>query len=556
MSSVSGSNNGGSGQDDTVRRVREDARKREAELIKKNAKQIAAADKKHAEEVAKIEEKHNASLQNLRDKSSEGMTRRDQKYQNEMNEIRNLHTKQLERLMTDSEEKVQAQRAASKSEVKQSKLGKEDRVGELHEKYAVTLDEQRKNFDHQVDEMRTDQKQSTEKTRKELTDAHKKELEGFRDYHNETTSDLKNDLRTTRNSATQRLRNQEVRHFNEKMRLNDTNMATMKQKDVDFNEIQSDSREGYQESVKELRSKFARAQEEEAARRSGIEEAWKADVNDRIDSRERRLEQQLVAEKQNNIREKNKIDRGAKGEVNAMRSDYQKKFDYLEQARRDTLTQANRNNAEDIAKVRKEIGDSSRASNRQMQESTEIEVMRNRQALQAAKQEGSLREAYQREQADSRVMNIREESDIKDARMREKYGSNIDVMREGYEQEIRELRLAAEKDKGMAIGQMKEEYQKNEMEHQRQMAGVVAKYEKRISELNDQFVREKRLRDNREKQLVDELKKGQDSQLEAVKIKYEEQNKQANVQHEKELRDVSRRHKDQVDNIISTIKKT
>lgn len=554
MSSVSGSS--GSGQDESVRRIREEARKREAELIKKNAKQLAAADKKHAEEIQRLEEQHNANLKNLREKSKEAITRRDQKFQKVMEEIRNLHSKQLERLMAENEEKMALQREVAKNEMKQANLGKNDRVQELHEKYATTLNEQQKTYIDQVEEMREAQRKSTDKIRNDLTEAHKKEMEAFRDYHLETTSKLKNDLRTTRNSANQRLRNQEVRHLSEKARLEDTNLENVRQLSIDHNDIQQQTREGYEESLKEMRMKFAQAQENEAARRAEIENGWKADVQDRIESRERRLEQQLAAERQNHVRQQNKIDRSSKSEIRAMRDEYQKKYDYLEQARRDTLTQAKEDTARDIARVRKEIGDAQRLHAKQIKESSEIEKFRNRQAYEELKKEAQLREAYQRDHADRRVNHIKQESNLKDARLREKYNGNLEMMREAYENEIRELRLAAEKDKNEAVVQLKDQMQRKEVEHRRQMADVVAKYEKRLGELNDQFMREKRLRDNREKQLIEQLKKGQEAQIEALRLKYEEQSRQANAQHERELRDVTRRHKEQVDNIMSTIKKT
>jgi hypothetical protein len=554
MSAVSGSNNGSS--QDESRRIREEARKREAELIKKNSKQVSAADKKHAEEIKRLEEQTNARLQNLRDKSSEAITRRDQKYQQEMDEIRNLHTKQLERLMADNEDKVEVLRETAKRETKQTNLGKEDRTQELHENYGAEIEKQKKDFSTQIESMRDKQKESSERTRKELDDAHNKEMESFRDFHNEKTAELKNDLRSTRNNANQRLRNQEVRHFNDKMRLEDNNMNTVKQLAIDHNELQKEAREGYQHSLKDVRNKFARAKENEAARRSNIDEAWKDDVNDRIESREHRMEQQLANEKQSNIRTQHKIDQAAKTEINSVKNDYQKKFDQMEQARRDTLTQANQSKAEDISKVTKQTTDIMVKNNRDIQAKTDLEIMRNRQALESAMLENDVRDQYQREQTDARISNIRQDANQSEDRLRNNYASNIDVLKEGFEAQLRDVRLAAEKDKGLTVKAMKEEFVKKEVDHQNLLQQTVAKYEKRIGELNDQFVREKRLRDNREKQLVEQLKRGQDAQVEAVRLKYEEQNKAANIQHEKEMRDVTRRHKDQVDNIMSTVKKS
>ncbi len=558
MSSVSssGGSSGTSGQDEVTRKAREDYRKKEADLIKKHQKEMATIDKKYAEELSKLNQRHDSQLKEVTNKSSESLTKRDAKYQKEMDDIKKMHAKQYERMMADTNQKLEVQRTASRGEVKQANLGKADRTSELQQRYDEQLAQQSAKFSSDLEKLREDQKATVEQVRGKLDDAHSKEMESFRDYHNEEVAGLKNDLRRTRQSSTQKLRNQEIQHFGEKMRLSDDKMHTINKIEKDHNEIQKDTREGYETNLKEERQRFQEALEEKTQNDSALGADFKANVEDRLDAREHRLERELTEAKEDKIKAQTKTKQGAQREIRSTQNAYQQKFDYLEKARQDTLNQSNDINADNIRKVRKEASDVISTTNKQMLSRMDTENFRNREALASSKAEYDSRTEYQKDLADNRVNTVRVNSQQNEKRLEENYGANINVLKEGYEKQIKDLRLASQEEKAEAIAQMKTIIQKKETDHQAATQVLMQKYEKRISELNDQFMREKRLRDNREKQLVTDLKKSQASELEAVKMKYENQNQQTIAQHDKELQDVTRRHKEQVDNIMSASKKS
>lgn len=554
MSSVSGSN-GNSGSDDVTRKMRDEYRKKEAALIKKHQKELAAVDKKYSQEVSSLKNQNESTVKNLRAKTGDSLNYRDQRYQKEIDELRTMHNKQIERLMADNAQKSEVQRDAARGEVKQANLGKEDRTQALNEKFNQAVARNEQNYNAQVERLREEQRESVEKIRNDLTEAHKKETERQRDYTGEKISELKNNLQSTRTNSNQRLRSQEIQHMNDKGRIQSNNMDNHIRKERTHNETMEEMREGYGENLKSEKQKFADQMAKNSQLRAQFEEDFSNTVQDRMAGREGRLEREVIEAREEAVKARVKANRDASREVGAIRDGYQTKYEYLEQARKDTLTNANEINADNIKKVRAEADQIVSATNRQVADKADTEVFRYRQALDSTKQDFAVREKYKSDSADNRVLTVREKALQEEKRLREKYQANLEVLKEGHESETKDVRFVMEKDKNNSLLTLKDEIQKKEGDHQRQMATLTGKYEKRIAELNDQFVREKRLRDNREKQLVTDLKRAQDSQLEAVKLKYEEANKATNAQHSKEMQDVTRRQKDQIDNIMSISKK-
>jgi hypothetical protein len=278
MSTVS-SKSGASGQDEVTRQAREDYRKKEAELIKKHNNEIRALNDRYSEALDNKDKMQAKNLNEARTKSQESLNQRDVKFQKEMDELRKMHSKQLEKLIQDNNLKVKTQASTSRQEVKQSNLGKEDRVKNLNSQYDIELRAEQDKFAKALEDLREDQKQSIGQTRDQLNEAHEKELEATRDERNQTVSELKNEYRTLRQNTDQRLRNQEVHHMQDKMRENSAHMDNIRREVESHNKIQDISREGFQQSVKDVRDKMAKAREQDLENGAMTNENFKANVD-------------------------------------------------------------------------------------------------------------------------------------------------------------------------------------------------------------------------------------------------------------------------------------
>ena len=553
MSAVGGSDGGNN--DAEVRRLREQYKAREAELVKKHSKEVRNLTEANQAEVERIRSQNELRVKDMREKARETMSKRDAKYHEQMNRMRSIHTNQLDRLMKDNEVKLQTQRDASQGEVKAAKLANSGRVQELEEKYTESIANNRASFERQIDDARTEQKRSLEKFKEYNNEQKRKERTLTKDYYDRRLMEIKNDLRTTRQSAKERLTTQEVRHNRDKMRMNDNFMDEVSRRDKNSNEMNMAQRRDFQDSLAELRQDARIANEKAREEAFQQHQDLKTSVGNRVEEREKRLEREISDLKAENTRAEIRYKQGAQAEVKRWQKSFNEKFENLEEARLGAVNQSNETNAENVKLIRKEATDVIQANTRYMQSQNQTNVTKSKEALDQQEREFKMRTDYHKENADTRINKIREETFANDARQREVYDRNIEELKKGHQAEIQQLRLNMNKEKQDQLAAMKMQIQKREVEHTRKLEDTVAKYEKRIADLNDQFTREKRLSTNREKQLTDSLKRAADTEKDILRVKYEEKHQQSLQQHNDEKRRMATSHKEQIDNIMSQARK-
>jgi hypothetical protein len=557
MSSVSGKGRSESAsQDEQIRRMREEYKKKEAELVRKHSEELRKVSGSNITEIDDLKSQHSAQLNNIREGTKEAISKRDAKYQKEIEDIKRLQAKQTERVLKENEQKLKAQREASEAEVKHANRSKSDRLSELSQKYNSQIEENSANLNRQLEEARSAQKKGLDGNREKLLGKHKEEITQVQDNSNERIAELRNDLRVTRANSTQKARHQEIAHARDKQSQSNSFMDEIRRREVAHNDIQGDTRRTYNQNLDDIRQKSAISETTRGEQFGDSLESLKANVSDRIEYREKRLEREVTDEKAKNIRDEEELKRSYNRRVDNLTREYQTKYEQLEKSRRSTVDEANRRTAEKMRTVRSGNDEAMGLNSKYYQQQLDQEGLKSRQEIKRLKNEGEMREGYQMSQADTRIKNIRDQSYENEMRLKERYSQNLNVMDKTNDEESRKARLELLKQKDDAVMNVHRQMQESDTEHQQKVNDLVTNYEKKIGALNDQFVREKRLRDNREKQLVETMKKSSEAEKAAMKVQYEEHNRQANTQHEKEMREVTRRHKEQIDNIMATIKKS
>ena len=551
MSSVGGRD----GSDSEVRRLREQYKQREEDLIKKHSKEVRNLTQSNQTEIEKLREQNELRVKDMREKSRETMSRRDSKYQNQMNRMREIQTKQLDRLLKDNETKLNTQRSTSNAEVKQAKLGNEGRVEQLDQKYRDSIASHRDSFERQIDDARNQQQRSLSKFKENINEQKEEQFALQKDYYDRRLMEVKNELRTTRHSSKQRLTDKEVSHNRDKMRMNETFMDEMRRRDVSSMDLNDTQRKNFQSSLTDLRQEARVAHEEARKDAYAKHEDLKAKSAARVEGREKRLEREIGDLKSENIRDRIKYKQGAQNEIRERQKAYDRKYDLLEEARRDTLNQTNDTMSKNVKVIRQEASDVIQANTRYLQNQNQTSNFKSKQALEQKEQEYKLRTDYQRNSADKRINRIRENSFVENDRQYDAYKKNIEEMKKIHKKDMQQARLSMEKEKTKQVAALKTQIQKAEVEHSRVMDSTVQKYEKRIAELNDQFTREKRLSGNREKQLTEAMQRAADSSQEIVKLKYEEKFQKSLEQHNDEKRKMAVSHKSLIDNIMSQARK-
>ncbi len=554
MSSVN-SASGRNDQNDEIRKMREDYRKKEAELIKKQNKEIAALNQKHDEELGKAEKQHASDLGVSREKTQEAITQRDAKYQKEIEDLRKMQAKQLERLTAENQVKIETQRSTSDSEKGDATLAKNDREQDLLKKYNQQASQYENKFADQVQTLRQDEAESINHQKEMLNKKHEAETNQMRDERNRRVAALESENRELYSTSSQRIKDQEVRHFADNRRMQDAHMATMRKEEMAQNQMNDENREGYQESVRDLRSRFAKEHDREVASGNSDREKFHSDVSGRIDGQVNRLEHELVQARDQNVLQETKSNAKNNREMRNLQDSYQTKYDILDKNKQQILDEANDRIAAKVKVVHGETDKQMATNTRYYIDQMEVGNFKNRQAREQMETDFAARQKYQEAQGNSRVDKIRGESQNAEIELKSNFDMNTEVQKAGFEEKKKDIVYNLEKDKNSSLSRLHNQALKQEVESQQTLASVVNKYEKRISEMSDQILRERRLRDNHERQVLKGLNREHETEMESLQMKYEDRAKQVEVAHNRDLKDVDRRSQQKLDEVLTSVKK-
>jgi hypothetical protein len=554
MSSVS-SAGGRSDQNDEIRRLREEYRKKEAELIKRQNKELAKVNQAHETEMEKSEKQQNQDLNETREKTKEVITQKDAKFQKEIEDMRALQTKQLERLTQDNAAKVEAQRQASTGEVTDEKLARTDHEKDLMNKYEQGNRATEDKFSNELQKLRDDERGALVEQKASQIKEQQKELEGMREERNERVANLENQNREMYQNTTQRLRDQEVQHSRDKQRIEDNGLATLKKAQVADGRTLETERTGYQDSLRKTKNDFGRKRENDMIMGEEERAKFHDDVNSRIDGQVNRLSKELSQANDRGVLAETTAQAKAQREIDDMRNAYQANVDSLERERRGILDQTNDRVGQKVKAVHAETDKQMATNTKYYLNQMQTENFKDRAARDQLVQDFSERQKYQEDQSRGRIDKVRSESVTNENELRGTFQSDLDMQKSGFDEKKKDIIMTSEKDKNSSINRLHDQAEKQEMEHQALLNTVVDKYEKRVADLNDQLIRERRLNDNHSKVVVKDLTRERETDIENLKMKYEERAKQMEVAHQQEMKELNRRQQEKLDEVLTSVRK-
>jgi hypothetical protein len=554
MSTVS-SAGGRTDQSDEVRRLRDEYKKKEVELQKKQNKEIANLTKRHEVEMSQLEKQHSGDLTDAREKSHEALTQRDAKYQKEMDDLRKMQARQFEKLSQENQTKIESQRTSAESQMKDTQMAKSERERDLLKKYNQQLEGTQTKFDEAVQNMRDNQSDQIRQQRAQLTAKHEEEMNALREEQTAKVAALQRENRELNSSTTERLRDQDVRHMSSMQRMQNAHMTEAKKEEMASNKVIEESRLGFEEGLTEERNRFADAHERESNTNNEIRDRFQASVKDRIDHQVNRLENDIQQLKDKHDLERSQAKAEADREIRQMREGYHGMYERLEKARADVLNESNDRIAQKMKSVHDDSDKQMAANSRYYLDQNQIDNIKNRTAREQMEQYFNARTNYQNQRAETRIDKIRSEGQAVQDELRSNFDNNIEMQKSGFEDKKREIISNLEKDKTKTVGRIQDQAIKQEVDSQQNLNSVVSKYEKRLSDVNEQLVRERRMHDIHERNGMKELTRQHENEFEMMKMKYEQQAKETQVAHERELRQVERRNQEKLDQVLTSIKK-
>ncbi len=554
MSSIIGSKNSSNRQNDELRDVRKSYQKKIDELIKRQNLEIAALNRRHERELAKIEQSNEKNVDHIREQHQDSITRRDLAYQNAVDSLRKMHARQMEKLMAENQAKLDRARHVSSEDLRLTKENKDSRVEDLERQLEAQNEERNQRFTDDLDQVRHDERADVNRIRNALNQQHEKELKELRESRDQQVGRLDSENREMYQVDHQQLRDQERRFESDKARTEDAHMNNILMRDEAHKESLAHARQGFNEDLHDIRRRYAKQRERDLQEQGGIDQKFHDRVEDRIGREINDLKLQLNRERNRDAENELAAETKAKREISNMGDEYQTKLDYLENARRQAIADDNDINASKIRKIHRMYDQEMASNSRQLQGQMNMDNEINREALEDAKQQNSLREKYEHDFANTRVDKIRKNEQGQEKLLRDNYDKNVQVQKDAYEDKKRDLVYGLTKSKADALRAIQARAEKQEMENQEQVGDLQAKYKERIEALNQQLVRERREHNVHDQRLVKEMKREENEELDAQKIKYEEKARIAEMDHEREVKEMSRRNQEKLDQLLSTVK--
>lgn len=558
MSSVgsSDSSNASRTQEETIRKTREAASTNESELVKKHQRELRRISEEHYAEVENLNKAHQAQMNDLRKTTGSDVSERDHKYQQEIEDLRGLYHKQLQDQANESQRRDEGLRKANTGDLNTEKAHAEQRFEKLNEDYGKGRIEQEHSFGDALKENRETQKNTIEDNRDKLARQYELEAKSLKDERNMRVGGLQKGYDDYRQSAEARSRDQDLRHFQDQERSSANLLRAVQKERLGRRDSEEVLRDGFKDGLEQTRERFEKAASNEREAGHVSREQMKSTVGDRIENQVTRLEHDKEDLKDGNIRQELKMKQKQRREIADITDSYQKNMDNYKEQRDEAVRSSNDRTHKDVQKVRKELDGQAVETNRfyRMEEAEQNQI--HRSAYDNLKGDFELRNEQSKSTADKRVKNLYEQTAEDKARMSELQVENHTASQHSHQDDMKALRANLEADKQIAVNNLQERLQRQELQHSDRMSQVVAKYEKQLQTLKDQMTHEKKSGDDNLKRSVEEMQRQHKLSVDQMATQTRDRLRMVDAHHSEELRSVNKRNDEKMDQVIGELKKT
>lgn len=557
MSSVGSSDSSQRAQDkETIRRTREEAKKTESELVKKQAQELRRVNEHHYAELEKLKQDHSNQMENFHHEAGQEISARDHRYQKDIEDIRALHRKETQRAADENMQKSDLVKNSIESDSTSQKKNADRRFENLNEDYKKKIDQMNERFESTLNETREGQSAAIDRNRKALQKAHETELKAVREERDHKVSELSKQYADYRGFVTEERKEGEVRNLQQNKRQSESLMHAVSKERQSAQTQAEIMRDGFKDSLEDTRDRFEKAHKNEQQAMRMSENDLKSTAVDRIDGQVRRLELANRDLKDASVQDQLKRDASKKQEVKNIRDAFTKNIENYKDQRDEILHGANAQNAKDISKVSKDFSkrevDTNRFYRGKMAEQNQIF----KSAYDNIKTDFEARNDEAKGHADGRIKHIIEDSNQDKAKLTEMNLEQHASSQRSRIDDLKNLRAAMTTEKEEAVNRLQERLRAQENQHTDRMSQVVSKYEKTINQLKDQMFRDKKASEENTKRLTEELTKVNKMSVDQVESKNKEKLRMLNSQHSEELRSLNKRHEEKLDQVIGEMKKS
>ncbi len=556
MSSVSGADKQKNRYEEMIRRQREEYQKRENDLIRRHNIELRAISETHQADIDKLKLSNADKSNEFGQATQTALTQKDSHYQDEISKIQKIHKDQLASLKEDYGRQLAVTRDSQKSQVTSKDKNFDQRMNDMKSHYDEILTATDKNNNKRLAEVHDNQKEALSQQRERLNKVHDSEVKGLTDMRTEEVGERQRAYDQLRQTADMRMKSQEARHRTDTSRVSDTHMEQMRQKAVEFNDLQATDRGGYKEALTKMRQDFVKKEGENDQKREMSAQNLATEVGERINNDVSRLKTEVARAKNesvvNQVKQKHISDR----EVNAYKQqmfenidDYKRQKDEMSDGFKDRI-------ASDLRKQRSELSDQIGDSEKYYKRKAEVENFIAKESINNLQSEFGDRDIQLKGQSEMRVKTIRDYALRNEEALKEHHKNEKQVMRDSSEKDKLDVQLKLTDEKNQAVDRTIQRMRKMEIEHSVKEQEAQNLFNKEMAMMNEKQTKEKEEIRSKGKVAIENLQRTHHNELEATKMRYEQKLSEINQQHDQELEKNNRKHQAQLDDLLTSVRKS
>lgn len=551
MSSISASDR--NRQNEDVRSTREEYQDKEAELIKKQKKELARLEQRHSEAIDNIKKDFNEEIAGLRNKNREMLTKKDVDNQEKIDKVRSMYLEQIKR---KSEDMASRQEAADTSF--QDQLAKEKII------HAQQVDNLKRNFDNSLQERDRQIQDFTTKSREEVKDTiaertdklgrkHDNEMKVMTEDRDRSLSAMQKTLDDVKAIDENELKTERRSRQGEIDRMNHSFMNTYRNQEYQNNVLLDNKTAVLTEARAGMQKRYQDALEQKLASLDKARENLEDQVDERLDRDVRSAKSELAKVKNDKIVETITNRRLRDLEQTHLQRAYEARMDDLNRERGQMLEKANDVTHERVDQVLNRTEGLLQETNRNDKLRMDMINLKHREDRGQLEVSHKNQVDYLQTRTDDRVKKILHEtnktlqaSDINKSKtideIKNTYYDTLAAQRETQTDALNDTRL-----------RMEQRLRENEMKAQNKHEETVNFFEGKLEKLEDDKRTEAKKIEDTFVQKISAQEKSHKMEMATQEQKFEIKSAQQEEIHQKELDRLERRHQEQMQNLSKQV---
>lgn len=534
------------GENDRVRRLRDEYETRETQSEKKKNAEIKRLKQKHAEELNEVSDAYSNQMDSTRNKSQEEAKKAEQRHQDQIYDVSKLHRNQLRKKLEEASATRDIIKNNAKVEVEETQKRGEVQRLDLAEKSKMIISEKDKNFSETFDKMATSNQEKFKEHSAKLSELRQKDAKQFNTIQ---SHDKKSNYEKTKMieasyqeklANLERSKNNQIEKLNEKYKIN-------KESNEMFQSGELKALDEMQQVEKQrIKEKFEAKSEKNLKENNDVNERYRTTLGERAGSQISSKDSQIKDLKQKSVSERINQNRLHKVEKENLVRDYEAKLALLQESRDLEIGMLKEKNVDKNLKHYEQTSSLISDANKNFKQEMQLKTHVNRLDRENLVQNFNDKIAATDDRAQRRIDKINNLSQKNQENISQLYSEKSEKLKEMFDQRLdknRESQITTQlEQKEQAQNRLRE----IERSYAKKLNYIVSQKDDEIDKLKNQLERVERSTQDFTSQRLKEHYKVSDKEKQAIVDKYERYIGRVKDNYSEEIDRLRERHRKEI----------